>query len=131
MMRVDRLDHLVLTVTNIQQTCDFYTRALGMSVMSLAGGYKGLIFGTQKIVLHEFGKDVEPMPYCPIPGSSSICFTTAIPLADIIQHLAICQVDIVAGPLHRIGALGNIVSVYIRDPDLNIIEIANNMTQCH
>lgn len=124
-MNIDRLDHLVLTVNHMDRTCDFYSRVLGMEVVTFGEGRKALHFGQQKINLHETGKEFEPKAKTPMPGSADLCFITEAPLSDVIEHLSNCGVPIEEGPVKRTGALSPITSVYIRDPDGNLIEIAN------
>lgn len=119
-----RLDHLVLTVENIKKTCDFYNRVLGMDVITFREGRKALQFGEQKINLHESGKEFEPKAHSPMPGSADLCFITDTPIPDVIHHLNVSGVKIDEGPIARTGALGPITSVYIRDPDRNLIEIS-------
>ena len=124
-MNVDRLDHLVLTVKNIEASCDFYTRVLGMQVQTFGPGRTALVFGEQKINLHLQGHEFEPKAAHPLPGSADLCFITTIPLSEVVEHLHASGVPLVEGPVRRTGALGEIVSVYIRDSDSNLIEIAN------
>jgi len=124
-MRVDRLDHLVLTVKNISATCDFYSQALGMEVVTFAENRKALAFGLQKINLHEAGHEVEPKAHRPTPGSADLCFITPVPLQEVVDHLGRCGANIIEGPVKRTGAQGPIESVYLRDPDGNLIEISN------
>ena len=124
-MRIERLDHLVLTVADIGRTCAFYADALGMQVVTFGSDRKALAFGSQKINLHESGREVEPKAKKPTPGSADLCFITATPLNEVIAHLAACGVGIEEGPVPRTGATGPIRSLYIRDPDGNLIEIAN------
>jgi catechol 2,3-dioxygenase-like lactoylglutathione lyase family enzyme len=124
-MEIDRLDHLVLTVRDLDATCDFYTRILGMRVEFFAGGRRALRFGEQKINLHLAGHEFEPKAAAPTPGSGDLCFITTQPLADVVLHLQAQNIPIVEGPVARTGAAGAIQSVYIRDPDGNLIEIAN------
>ena len=123
-MKIDSLDHLVLTVNDIDATCAFYSRVLGMKTVSFAGGRKALSFGSQKINLHEHGKEFEPKAESPVPGSADLCFITSVPMADVMTHLSDHGVEIVDGPVQRTGARGPIMSVYIRDPDSNLIEIS-------
>jgi catechol 2,3-dioxygenase-like lactoylglutathione lyase family enzyme len=125
--RIDSLDHLVLTVRNITATCDFYVRVLGMKEIDFGAGRKALSFGRQKINLHEVGREFEPKATRPAPGSADLCLLTGEPLPEVITHLARCNVPIVEGPVRRAGAMGPIESVYLRDPDGNLIEIANQL----
>ena len=124
-MKLDRLDHLVLTVRNIETTCTFYSNVLGMEVVTFENGRKALSFGSQKINLHEAGKELEPKAYRPTPGSADLCFTTITPIDEVIRRLELSKVRILEGPVKRTGALGQMMSVYFRDPDLNLIEISN------
>src|SRR5436190_1509949 len=103
MFDIDRLDHLVLTVANIAVTCDFYARVMGMSIETFGNGRKALKFGHQKINLHEAGKEFEPKAVRPTPGSGDLCFITATPIADVIDHLRACKVEIIEGPVDRTG----------------------------
>ena len=124
-MKIDKLDHFVLTVNNIEATCKFYTKVLGMEVVTFGNGRIALKFGNQKLNLHEVGKEFEPKALKPTPGSADLCFISSEVLCDVIKHLHACQVDIIEGPVRRTGAMGTIISVYIRDPDQNLIEVAN------
>jgi catechol 2,3-dioxygenase-like lactoylglutathione lyase family enzyme len=124
-MKIDRLDHLVLTVKNISATCDFYSRVMSMEVVTFGNDRKALAFGSQKINLHEAGKEVDPKAHRPTPGSADLCFITAMPAVEVVKHLKQHRVEILEGPVKRTGAGGPIVSVYFRDPDLNLIEVSN------
>ena len=124
-MKIDALDHLVLTVADIDASCAFYERVLGMRTVSFGAGRKALAFGTQKINLHRHGHEFEPKAERPTPGSADLCFVTATPLAEAMAHLRSCGVELLEGPVPRTGARGPIVSVYFRDPDRNLIEICN------
>lgn len=125
MIALDRLDHLVLTVADINATCAFYQRVLGMEVRSFGPqGRKALHVGRQKINLHQHGQEFEPKATQPTPGSADLCFIAATPLEAVIAHLKACNVTIEEGPVDRSGATGPIRSVYIRDPDGNLIEIS-------
>ncbi len=124
-MKLDRLDHLVLTVRNVETTCAFYSNALGMEVVTFENGRKALSFGSQKINLHEAGKEFEPKAYRPTPGSADLCFTTTTPIDQVVKQLELSKVRILEGPIRRTGALGQMMSVYFRDPDLNLIEVSN------
>jgi catechol 2,3-dioxygenase-like lactoylglutathione lyase family enzyme len=125
-MKIDRLDHFVLTVRSIPATSEFYSRVLGMDVLPFDEDRKALVFGTQKINLHQSGKEFEPKAYHATPGSADLCFITRTPLAEVIEHLHRCGVDVVEGPVERTGAMGQILSVYFRDPDMNLIEVSND-----
>lgn len=124
-MRVESLDHLVLTVASVEATCAFYARILGMEVVTFGEGRKALRFGQQKINLHEAGREFEPKAARPAPGSGDLCFIAETPLDAVVAHLANCGVAVVEGPVARTGAVGPLRSVYVRDPDGNLIEIAN------
>ncbi|MBV8890211.1 MAG: VOC family protein [Alphaproteobacteria bacterium] len=124
-MQIDRLDHLVLTVADIARTCEFYTRVLGMEVVSFGEGRTALRFGRQKINLHPADDIPGLVADRPTPGSGDLCFITTVPLVEVTAHLDACGVAVVAGPGPRAGAIGTIQSVYIRDPDRNLIEISN------
>lgn len=124
---MDRLDHLVLTVSNLQNTIAFYEKVLGMKVVRFGGGRYALHFGRQKINLHEHGREFEPKADTPCPGSADLCFIANTPLDEVIRHLESCHVAVEEGPVERTGALGKIRSVYVRDPDRNLIEISNYM----
>ena len=124
-MQIDRLDHLVLTVADTARTCEFYTRVLGMEVVRFGEGRTALRFGQQKINLHPADNVPGLVADKPTPGSADLCFITATPLAEVSGHLEECGVPVVAGPGPRAGAIGTMQSVYIRDPDHNLIEISN------
>ncbi|MCL6600314.1 MAG: VOC family protein [Alicyclobacillus macrosporangiidus] len=124
-MRVNRLDHLVLTVQDIDATCQFYSNILGLDVVTFGNGRKALQIGNQKINLHQAGHEFEPKAARPTPGSADMCFITSVPLKDFMDHLAKHGVTLEAGPVQRTGATGPILSVYFRDPDLNLIEVSN------
>ena len=124
-MRVERLDHLVLTVADIDASCAFYQRVLGMQVVTFGQGRKALAFGQQKINLHRLGAEFEPKALRPTPGSADLCLIVSTPLVEVMAHLQRCEVAIEEGPVPRTGATGPLLSVYIRDPDRNLIELAN------
>ena len=124
-MQIDHLDHLVLTVQDIERTCEFYARALGMQVVTFGEGRKALHFGNQKINLHQKGKEFDPKAQYPTAGSADLCFLTSIPLEQVIAHLQSCHVSLLLGPVQRTGATKSLVSIYFRDPDGNLLEISN------
>jgi catechol 2,3-dioxygenase-like lactoylglutathione lyase family enzyme len=124
-MDIERIDHLVLTVRDIETTCAFYAGALGMKVVNFGRGRKALAFGSQKINLHQQGKEFEPKADCPKPGSADFCLITSIPMQKVVTHLEAYGVVLIEGPVKRTGALGTLLSVYFRDPDLNLIEVSN------
>ena len=124
-MHIERLDHLVLTVADIDRTCAFYTRVLGMEVVHFREGRTALRFGRQKMNLHPADNILSLVANKPTPGSADLCFITSVPLAEVTAHREACGVPVVAGPGPRAGAIGTIQSVYIRDPDLNLVEISN------
>jgi catechol 2,3-dioxygenase-like lactoylglutathione lyase family enzyme len=124
-VEIDRIDHLVLTVADVSATCDFYSRVLGMEVVTFGGGRKALAFGRQKINLHTHGSEFEPKAARATPGSADICLITSDDLSSVLAHLNACGVPVVEGPVSRTGALGPITSIYLRDPDANLIEVSS------
>lgn len=124
-MKIEALDHLVLTVADVDATCAFYQRVLGMRTITFGAGRKALAFGVQKINLHRYRHELEPKAERPTPGSGDLCLITSVPLEAVIAHLRACDVAILEGPVLRTGARGPIMSVYFRDPDLNLIEVSN------
>jgi catechol 2,3-dioxygenase-like lactoylglutathione lyase family enzyme len=124
-MRIDRIDHIVITAHDVERTLDFYQRVLGMEPITFAGGRRGLAFGRQKINLHQAGREYEPKALKPNPGSMDLCFITETPLEDVIAQLKSQGVAIAEGPVPKTGALGPMTSVYFRDPDGNLIEVSN------
>lgn len=124
-VRVDRLDHLVLTVADLDASVAFYQTVLGMRKVTFGEGRVALTFGAQKINLHETGNEFEPKARHVQAGSADLCFIIDTPLSEAIEHLERCHVEIIDGPVARTGATGKIVSVYFRDPDGNLIEISN------
>ena len=126
---IDHLDHLVLTTAHENECVDFYTRVLGMSLESFIGGTppverKAFKFANQKINLHIKGKEFEPKADIPTPGSLDLCFIADRPPKDVIAKLGLEGWPIIEGPVIRTGATSKINSVYVRDPDLNLIEIS-------
>ncbi len=124
-MKIDSLDHLVLTVKDIEATLAFYSKILGMEVIVFGSGRKALSFGSQKINLHQHGNEFEPKAWRPVPALADLCFITSVPLSEVISHLLSCGVAVLEGPVQRSGATGSILSIYLRDPDMNLIEVSN------
>ncbi|MBJ9936223.1 VOC family protein [Acinetobacter pittii] len=126
-MKISHLDHLVLTVSNIETTCHFYQTVLGFEVIIFKGNRKALKFGNQKINLHQQDNEFEPKALQPTPGSADLCFISDTPISEVVAHLNQLNIQIEEGPIERTGAMHPILSVYIRDPDQNLIEISNNI----
>lgn len=122
---IERVDHIVLTVADLEATCHFYTRVLGMQARVFGDGRWALHFGDAKINLHRQGHEFEPKAMRPTAGSADLCLIAATPIAEVVAHLRDCGVDIIDGPVQRTGALGAMQSVYFRDPDGNLIEVSN------
>ncbi|MFT5174687.1 MAG: catechol 2,3-dioxygenase-like lactoylglutathione lyase family enzyme [Gammaproteobacteria bacterium] len=122
---IDRLDHLVLTVADIEATCSFYEAVLGMTPISFGDGRRALRFGRQKINLHPAGRELEPKAQTPRPGSADLCFISVTSLERVQMHLQQCGIELLeGGPSQRSGATGPIMSLYFRDPDGNLIEVS-------
>ena len=121
---IDRIDHIVLTVFDLERTIDFYSRVLGMEPVTFAGGRSGLAFGRQKFNLHQAGREFEPKALNPAPGAIDLCLVTETPLAQVIDELRSHGIAIIQGPVDKTGALGPMKSVYFRDPDGNLIEVS-------
>ena len=124
-MKISHLDHLVLTVADIETTCQFYQSALNFEVITFGENRKALRFGTQKINLHQVGKEFEPKALHPTAGSADLCFIAETPIDEVMAHLHVQNISIIEGPIQRTGATGKILSIYLRDPDQNLIEISN------
>lgn len=124
-MQIDRLDHLVLTVKDIDTTVNFYTSVMGMKKLVFGQGRVALSYGQQKINLHQLGREFEPKADNVTAGSADLCFIINQPVDQAMAHLAACNVHIIDGPVKRSGATGEIVSAYFRDPDGNLIEVSN------
>lgn len=122
---VERIDHVVFTVRHVDATCAFYSHVLGMEVVTFGDGRKALQFGQCKINLHQSGREFEPKAAHPAPGTQDICLVTSLAAHTVVERLASLGVDIVEGPVRRTGALGAIDSVYLRDPDGNLVEVAH------
>jgi catechol 2,3-dioxygenase-like lactoylglutathione lyase family enzyme len=121
------IDHIVLTVRSIERTCAFYADALGLDVITFDDGRRALQAGAQKLNLHEAGREFQPKALFPTPGSGDLCFVTDEPLGEVVDRLRRLGVSIEVGPVARTGAVGPLRSVYVRDPDGNLVEIANQV----
>jgi catechol 2,3-dioxygenase-like lactoylglutathione lyase family enzyme len=126
-MVVSGIDHLVLTVFDIEETRSFYEKGLGMESVVFGEIRVALKFGSQKISLYALGGEIEPKTSVPTPGSADLCFITPIDLNKAITHAESHGVEIIEGPVKRTGANGEIQSFYFRDPDSNLIELANEV----
>ena len=124
---IKALDHLVLTVSDVERTCDFYHQTLGFGVISFGEGRKALTFGKQKINLHQKGREFEPKADKPTSGSGDLCFLTGQPIAELLDHLHSLNIPVIEGPVERTGATGPILSIYFRDIGGNLIELANQL----
>jgi catechol 2,3-dioxygenase-like lactoylglutathione lyase family enzyme len=125
MLTIDRLDHIVLTVADIDATIDFYTRVLGMTAVTFGAGRRALAFGTQKINLHRAGREFSPCARRPTSGSADFCLITKVPLDAAMAHVESAGVAIEIGPVDKTGAIGPLRSFYFRDPDGNLVEVSN------
>jgi catechol 2,3-dioxygenase-like lactoylglutathione lyase family enzyme len=124
---IDHIDHIVLTTRDLAACLRFYTEVLGMKLERFRTPTEerlALKFGAQKINLHEWGKEFSPRAHVAVPGSLDLCFIAAAPLADVISRLNQLQVKIIEGPVAKTGAVSKLRSVYVRDPDLNLVEIS-------
>lgn len=124
-MDLDAIDHVVLTVRDIPASVAFYTRVLGMREVIFGGDRRALAFGRCKLNLHQAGREFEPKAAHPTPGAADLCLLARTSIADITRQLAAQGVAIEAGPVERTGAQGPLLSVYVRDPDGNLIELSN------
>ena len=122
---ISGLDHMVLTVASIDATCAFYAEALGIEVVTFGDGRKALSLGRQKINLHEAGREFEPKAARPTPGAGDFCLISDVPIEKIADHLTASGIQIEEGPVARTGAAGPIRSIYLRDPDDNLVEVSN------
>jgi catechol 2,3-dioxygenase-like lactoylglutathione lyase family enzyme len=124
---IDHIDHIVLTTRDLEACIRFYTEALGMKLERFRTPTEerlALSFGSQKINLHEWGKEFSPRAHVAVPGSLDLCFIAAVPLDQVIRRLAKLKVKIIEGPVAKTGAVSKLRSVYVRDPDLNLVEIS-------
>lgn len=121
---ISHIDHLVLTVKNIEKTIAFYSTVLGMREITFGDNRKALQFGNQKINLHNAEQPIAPHAYRPTPGSADICFITDLSMTQIIDQLNTHKIKIIQGPIERMGAITQLISVYFQDPDKNLIELS-------
>ena len=121
---IDHLDHLVLTTANEEACVRFYVETMGMTLETFGAGRRAFRFGNQKINLHVKGHEFEPKAELPTPGSLDLCFIASVPLEEVVARLQAQGMPILEGPVMRTGATARIRSVYVRDPDLNLIEIS-------
>lgn len=127
-MQLKRIDHLVITVKNVEATVEFYTKVLNMQELTVKRKdieMKALRFGDQRFHVHELGKEHEPKALKVTPGSADICLVTDSPIADVVNHLKQFNIKIEKEPMVITGTLGQMESVWFRDPDGNLIEISN------
>ena len=123
-MKIDSIDHVVFTVRDIEATCQFYAKVLGMEIASFGENRKALSFGSQKINLQQLGRESTLIAAKPTPGSADVCFVTSESLDDVLNHLKGYGVEVIAGPVERNGAQGMMMSLYFRDPDMNLVEVS-------
>jgi catechol 2,3-dioxygenase-like lactoylglutathione lyase family enzyme len=124
---IDRIDHIVLTTRDLAGCVRFYTDVLGMKLESFrtpTETRQALKFGSQKINLHEWGREFTPRAHVAAPGTLDLCFIASVPLGEVIARLKTAKIPILEGPVMKTGATGPIRSVYVRDPDLNLVEIS-------
>lgn len=126
-MRVQRIDHVVLTVADIERTIAFYQRVLGMNAVTFGEGRRALAFGDQKLNLHQAGREFEPKARRPTPGAIDLCFTSDVPVGEVADHLRDLGIAIELGPVDKTGARAQLRSIYFRDPDGNLIEVSNEV----
>jgi catechol 2,3-dioxygenase-like lactoylglutathione lyase family enzyme len=124
---IDHLDHLVLTTTDEAACVRFYVDGLGMTLERFGDGRQAFRFGRQKINLHVKGREFEPKAHLPVPGALDLCFIADVPLDEVMARLAARGLAVIEGPVMRTGAVSKIRSVYLRDPDLNLIEISETV----
>lgn len=127
-MNIERLDHLVLTVRDLNAICTFYTQVLGMTLMTASPDHQTLVFGSQHITLHPHDRAHPLRALQPVPGSANLCLITSVPIPQLMQRLNHYGVRVIEGPLKRPGARGMLLSIYCRDPDGNLLELANDLS---
>jgi catechol 2,3-dioxygenase-like lactoylglutathione lyase family enzyme len=122
---MDHIDHVVMTVENVDQTCAWYLRVLGVRSAAFGEGRKALLLHKQKINLQQKGAELEPHARAPTSGALDVCLISSTPLAQVLEHFKAQRVPVEKGPIKRNGATGLLTSVYVRDPDGNLLEISN------
>ncbi|MCP3097316.1 VOC family protein [Myxococcus sp. K15C18031901] len=127
MSLIAQLDHLVLTCVDVEATTRFYTQILRMRLETFGENRLAFRFGEQKLNVHVRGREIRPHAHLPVPGALDLCFITTVPLDQVIEHLKACSWPIVEGPVERTGATGRLRSVYLRDPDLNLVELSERI----
>src|SRR4029079_5095515 len=120
-MEIDRIDHIVLTVFDLERTCRFYSRVRGMKIVKFGEGRTALAFGRQKLNLHLFGREFEPKALKPTPGSIDLCFITETPLDEVAAHVRACEVKIVEGPVPKTGAAGPMMAIHVRQSHRQLV----------
>ena len=126
---IAHLGSVELLTPKFDRSLWYFRDVLGMEVVTFGAGRRALTFGISKINLHQAGQEFEPKAHRPTPGSADLCFISPLTLAQVIAHLKTCQVEILEGPVRRTGARGPLESVYFRDPDWNLIEVSNEVTE--
>ncbi len=121
------LDHVVVNVSDMSRACDFYERVLGAEIVEFGAGRKAVRIGGQKLNLHDAATTGDPIARDPSVGGADLCILTETPMDDVVRHLEAQSVEIILGPVERTGAMGPILSVYLRDPDGSLIEISNQL----
>lgn len=124
-MLISTIDHLVITVHDIEKSCTFYETVMGLEIISFGEERKAIKVGAQKINLHQTGNEISPCAKNPTPGSADLCFITPKPISDYLHHLKDRGIDIELGPVKRYGVSGEMDSVYFRDPDGNLLEVSH------
>jgi catechol 2,3-dioxygenase-like lactoylglutathione lyase family enzyme len=124
---ISSIDHFVLTCADVDATIEFYSRTLGMTAETFAGGRRALCFGSQKINLHQKGAEFTPRARLATAGSGDFCLLSEVPIAEVAAYLAAEGVEIIEGPVAKTGAAGPLLSIYFRDPDGNLVEVSNQV----
>ncbi len=126
-MKVHSIDHIVMTVKSIEKSCKFYQECLGLEIITFQNDRKALKCGNQKINLHEIGHEFDPKAKNASKGTVDICLIVENPIAEIVKDFEKKGVEIIEGPIKRTGATHKLLSIYVFDPDGNLIELSNSM----